>query len=370
MQPETNTAPASIGSDNPNGFRSEGEFHRLLEFEIRRSERSRRPVLLARIDLRGLCQTGNTRRHRELLAGAIGRSVRQVDIAGWYRADTEIGVIFVGARDTAQDVLLQRLRGRVESRMAPAASSCIRYTLNIYALPPRSVDHDGDTRQLDCGELASFVGGKAVRRSCDLARRSMDVVGSVVAIAMFLPAFVIVPILIKLTTSGPVFFRQTRLGMCGKPFVLLKFRSMYVDSSEAVHRTFSHGFITAKTASTGDTFKMRHDPRVTPLGRVLRRTSLDEIPQFFNVLKGEMSLVGPRPPIPYEVDKYQLWHLRRILCAKPGITGLWQVAGRSRTTFDEMVRMDIRYLSQRSLWYDAVLLLRTVVAVISAKGAY
>jgi len=158
-----------------------------------------------------------------------------------------------------------------------------------------------------------------------------------------------------------------------KPFTMLKFRTMYLNADHGLHHEFVSRFIKANGTIHGpghnEFFKLTNDPRVTPVGRILRKTSLDELPQLWNVLRGAMSLVGPRPPVPYEFEQYKPWHRRRVLEAKPGITGLWQVAGRSRTTFDEMVRLDLRYARTRSLWTDIKILLATPAAVISGKGA-
>jgi lipopolysaccharide/colanic/teichoic acid biosynthesis glycosyltransferase len=179
-----------------------------------------------------------------------------------------------------------------------------------------------------------------------------------------------------------VFFRQERVGQHAKPFTMLKFRTMRVDAGHELHQQYVSQFIQSNgQAKPGDAktgtesaappvFKIVNDPRVTPLGHFLRRSSLDELPQFWNVLIGEMSLVGPRPPLPYEVKVYKRWHRRRLFVAKPGITGLWQVTGRSRTTFDEMVRLDIRYAKNPSVWTDVKILLATPRAVISGNGAH
>ena len=173
----------------------------------------------------------------------------------------------------------------------------------------------------------------AARRSSCCARRSCSIIA----------------VLVKWTSKGPVFFRQERVGQHARPFRMLKFRTMRVDAGHEIHQQYVTQYIQGQAASNAASggapavFKLVGDPRVTRLGSFLRRSSLDEVPQFWNVLKGEMSLVGPRPPLPYEVKCYKPWHLRRVLDAKPGITGLWQVTGRSRTTFDEMVRLDIRY---------------------------
>ena len=145
---------------------------------------------------------------------------------------------------------------------------------------------------------------------------------------------------------------------------------MYVNNDAEIHKIYVQNLIERKVNESEGTFKIKNDPRITAFGRFLRKSSLDELPQFINVLKGEMSLVGPRPPIPYEFEKYSLWHRRRILEVKPGITGEWQVNGRSRTTFDEMVRMDLRYIRNQCIWLDLKILLKTPLAVVTASGAY
>jgi lipopolysaccharide/colanic/teichoic acid biosynthesis glycosyltransferase len=162
------------------------------------------------------------------------------------------------------------------------------------------------------------------------------------------------------------------VGQYGHRFEFLKFRSMHVGNNNAIHKEFVKNLITgaAESAAQNKVYKLTNDPRITPIGHFLRRSSLDELPQFFNVLTGQMSLVGPRPPIPYEVEVYEMWHRRRLLAVKPGITGLWQVQGRSRTTFDEMVRLDLQYARTWSVWMDLRILLQTPRAMVSGDGAH
>jgi lipopolysaccharide/colanic/teichoic acid biosynthesis glycosyltransferase len=145
---------------------------------------------------------------------------------------------------------------------------------------------------------------------------------------------------------------------------------MYVNSDPTIHKEYVQRLIDKKANEADGMYKIKHDPRVTSVGRFIRKSSIDEFPQFINVLRGDMSLVGPRPPIPYEFDSYSLWHRRRVLEARPGITGAWQVDGRSRTTFDEMVRMDIRYMRNQSFWLDTKILLKTPLAVFRGEGAF
>jgi lipopolysaccharide/colanic/teichoic acid biosynthesis glycosyltransferase len=203
------------------------------------------------------------------------------------------------------------------------------------------------------------------------SKRVLDLAGSIALITLLAPVFLLISALIKLTSTGPIFFRQLRVGQHGRPFTMLKFRTMQVNADERIHQQYVTQFIQSGAAAGPDkVFKIVDDPRVTPLGRFLRRASLDELPQFFNVLRGDMALVGPRPPLPYEVSRYKRWHHRRLSEAKPGITGLWQVTGRSRTTFDEMVRLDLRYAKRYSLWTDIKILLATPRAVVSGRGAH
>ena len=204
----------------------------------------------------------------------------------------------------------------------------------------------------------------------------MDIAGSGLILALSAPLFLVVAGAVKLSSNGPVLFRQQRVGQYGQRFTFLKFRSMYVNCDHSVHKAFVTEFITSQAEremsnTNGERiYKLSNDTRVTRIGRFLRKTSLDELPQFLNVFKGEMSLVGPRPPIPYELAAYQTWHRRRVLEVKPGITGLWQVTGRSRVKFDEMVRLDLRYASSWSPWVDAKILMRTPMAVIKGTGAH
>jgi lipopolysaccharide/colanic/teichoic acid biosynthesis glycosyltransferase len=206
-------------------------------------------------------------------------------------------------------------------------------------------------------------------------KRLLDVCGALAGIVLLSPLMLATAIAVAASSPGPIVFKQTRIGRKGVPFSFYKFRSMYCNNDDRIHRDYVATLIKGDVAAAnqGDggkpLFKLKADPRVTRVGRFIRKTSLDELPQLFNVLKGDMSLVGPRPPVPYEVEKYQSWHLRRILEARPGITGLWQVEGRSKTTFDEMVRLDLRYIGKCSLWFDLKLILRTVAVVLRDEGA-
>lgn len=195
-------------------------------------------------------------------------------------------------------------------------------------------------------------------------KRFLDILGSVIALILLLPLFVVLAVIIKLTSPGPVFFVQVRVGQFGRNFSFYKFRSMYVDAEAR-----KAALLSQNQSADGVIFKMKNDPRITPIGRILRKTSMDELPQFLNVLFGDMSLVGPRPPLPSEVAQYSL-EARKRLNVRPGLTCLWQVSGRSDIPFKEQVSLDKEYISSRSLKQDILILLRTIPAIISGRGAY
>lgn len=197
-----------------------------------------------------------------------------------------------------------------------------------------------------------------------IAKRLLDIVGATVGLLILGP-LVMLPaaVAIRLTSPGPILFRQRRSGLHGRLFTMYKFRTM-VDNAEMLRVELE-----AFNEAAGPVFKMKQDPRVTPVGRYLRRTSIDELPQLWNVLKGDMSLVGPRPPIPSEVSKYDPWHRRR-LSMKPGLTCLWQISGRSNVGFDQWMKLDLQYIDNWSLWLDLKILARTVPVVLSGLGAH
>ncbi len=202
-------------------------------------------------------------------------------------------------------------------------------------------------------------------------KRLMDILFTLLLLPFLLLAVAIIATLIRLDSPGPIFFRQKRIGQSGIEFGFLKFRSMRVNNDDAGHRVaieqFMNGCAIDESTDSVIPYKIRNDPRITRVGRFIRKTSLDELPQFFNVLHGEMTLVGPRPPVPYEFEHYSS-HDKLRLSGKPGLTGIWQVYGRSRVSFAEMVEMDINYLEQQSLRQDLKLILLTIPVMIYARG--
>ena len=208
----------------------------------------------------------------------------------------------------------------------------------------------------------------AVPISAVLFKRIFDVGFSLLLLGLTLPTLFIAAFCIRLTSRGPVLFRQSRVGLGGREFTMFKFRTMTV-SSEEVHRRYAEEWIRAGEDARQDhgAFKIAADPRITFVGRLLRKFSLDELPQLWNVLVGDMSLVGPRPALPYEVALYEAWHRQR-LNALPGLTGLWQVSGRNQLTFDQMVEFDLKYIRTWSLLGDLKILLRTIPVVVAGTG--
>ena len=194
-------------------------------------------------------------------------------------------------------------------------------------------------------------------------KRLFDLAVSLTALALLVPLLAVIALLVKLGSPGPVLYRQQRVSRGGRLFELLKFRTMVVGAEYMV------ADLKARNEADGPLFKIRDDPRVTRVGRFLRRYSLDELPQLWNVLKGEMSLVGPRPPLPREVDAYEDWQLDRLE-VRPGITGLWQVSGRSELPFDEYVRLDLFYIENWSLAYDLFIIAKTIPMLLAARGAF
>ena len=218
---------------------------------------------------------------------------------------------------------------------------------------------------IDDARLAvAHLGSSHERTGLDVACRALDLLVTVVALVALLPLILLIALIIKVDSSGPVFFRQQRLGRARKPFQVAKFRTMRHGVDHDVHRDYMLTLIASGTPAP----KLAGDVRVTRFGAFLRRTSLDELPQLWNVLRGEMSLVGPRPPIPYEVEHYPPHWFTRF-AVKPGLTGLWQVSGRSEVSLEAMIELDAEYVERRSLWLNVWIILRTVPAVLSARGA-
>lgn len=348
-------------------FLSQERFVRTLALERKRAERSRQCFVLMLLESAALMNgTGAL----EIIVESLGRCTRETDIKGWYKACSVIGVVFteIGSSSgrAAANVLSEKVNGALGSVLSAEQMRGIRISFHLY---PEDWENGGHGCPLDPALYPDLLSGPDPRKHARLVKRCMDVAGSLGALLLLSPALAAIALLIKLTSKGPVLFKQTRIGQHGRRFTFLKFRSMYENGDQRIHEEHVKGLISGKRRQQV-AHKLKDDPRVTPLGKILRKTSLDELPQFLNVLSGEMSLVGPRPPIAYEYLAYEPWHRRRLLAVKPGITGPWQVEGRSRVKFEDMVRMDLNYASSWSFWTDLKILFRTPKAVLSGSGAY
>ncbi|MFH0810088.1 MAG: sugar transferase [Pseudomonadota bacterium] len=357
---------------------SVGELSIRLEEERSRAERSSLPLSVILCDLGRVEESFGAARGFEHFLGGLCRwlqgSLRRVDVRGWYDA-SQVAILLPATPHEGAECVLERLAGWLEAELRQKKCPEVADPRRLLQLAtyPDCVRRRA-ARRVEAG-LPSFAGGPSLGGVNRIIKRGLDIgIGSIMLL-LSLPAVVLIGMAIRLTSPGPAIYRQVRLGEGGGPFNYYKFRSMHMANDDTGHREYTRRLISGEveTINNGEVgnlcLKLRRDPRVTALGRFLRRSSLDELPQLINVLKGDMSLVGPRPPIPYETEHYRDWHLRRILAAKPGMTGLWQVRSRSSSSFDEMVRLDLCYADSWSIWADLKILFQTIPAVLSAKGA-
>lgn len=355
---------------------NEATFHRMIVIERKRTERSKQPFLLMLLE--GSRHRDSTKNGASLdnIVSALLSSIRETDVVGWYKDRTTVGVMYTGLvvnnKNTVLSMILNKVSAVLGDKLTSEQFSQVSISFHFF---PDDWDEESSGRPSNPALYPDLFSTSNDKRPVVIIKRAMDILGSSLMLSLCAPAFLIIAMAIKASSKGPVFFRQQRVGQYGQHFTFLKFRSMYLNNDHSVHKEFITKFIASeatKQPSTGNgkgVFKLTNDKRVTRVGKFLRRTSLDELPQFLNVLRGEMSLVGPRPPIPYELAAYQTWHRRRVLEVKPGITGLWQVMGRSRVDFDEMVRLDLRYATTWSPSLDLTILMRTPLAVIKGEGA-
>jgi len=373
----TRLVPTRPVLDGERTVLSEEAFRRMIAIERKRTERSRKPFLLMLLDTGSSHAGPNNGKAFRNVVSTLLISTRETDVTGWYEENAIMGVMFTELVLDEKKSILSTMLNRVTSALRDNLTfeQFNRISISFHLFPD---DWENDLPEGSGNPTLypDLMKREHSRKMSTGIKRAMDILGSLLALLFNAPVFFVVAVAVKLSSKGPVFFRQTRVGQHGKAFTFLKFRSMYVDNDSSVHEQYVKQLIAGQAEqhpSNGNgngVYKLTNDNRVTPVGAFLRRTSLDELPQFLNVLKGEMSLVGPRPPVPYEVEAYDIWHRRRLLEAKPGITGLWQVNGRSRVKFDEMVRLDLRYARTWSPWLDLKILLRTPGAVLFGEGAY
>ena len=380
------------------GVHSVEEFHRMLRNEQGRADRSQEEFSVLLFAING---AGSTSAQFEGLAEALIGRTRSTDTVGWFDGQY-LGVILpytpaAGAQQLAADVC----------RACSAAG--VARDWSVYTYPSKWFSNDNGSRRqyyfmdilpgwgaaesancygsgTDTPETAvelsactygaranpncgARAGGPQLfcRRPLPVWKRAMDIVMAAGGLVLLSPLIVLISLIIKGVSRGPVFFKQQRVGYMGRPFTMWKFRTMKVNSDPSNHKQYVTRLING-AAENGEAFgkpmiKLDDDPRIVPFGKILRKTCLDELPQLFNVLRGKMTLVGPRPAIDYEVQVYSAWHYRR-LDAVPGVTGLWQVNGKNRLSFNQMVRLDIKYLKEQSFWLDVSILLKTPYAVL------
>jgi lipopolysaccharide/colanic/teichoic acid biosynthesis glycosyltransferase len=352
---------------------NENLFRGVLTRERKRSDRSNRAFVLLVLGMSDASGPGAS----VIPAAAIDAVAvvkRQTDVAGWLQARTLLAVIIADIPTFRLLDAGEEIGGRLRGELAKLDGlDAKRYRVEVRVYPEPKRPGTGTQWAVDPLFYPELWPARRLGTTYDILKRTLDIVGSLTLLISLAPLMLVIAVLVKSGSRGPVLFKQMRVGWMMKSFTMLKFRTMVANADPKVHQDYVSAFIEAgangRKAATNGLYKLTTDRRITWIGAVLRKTSLDELPQLWNVLRGEMSLVGPRPPLPYEVDRYGSWHRARILEAKPGMTGLWQVTGRSTTTFDEMVRLDIRYARERSFWTDVKILLATPGVVLSGKGA-
>jgi exopolysaccharide biosynthesis polyprenyl glycosylphosphotransferase len=347
----------------------ENSFRGMIALERKRTERSRQPFLLLLLDAGSCLPSDASGRVLGQVLSALALATRETDVTGWYKTHSVVGVMFTEISIDERGSILSTVMSRVSETLRNnlTLQNFSQVSISLHVFPE---EWKRDATQGNPTFYPDLLHRNEAQSAARVIKRLMDIVGSASALLFLSPIFLLVALLVKLSSEGPIFFKQERLGQFGKTFTFLKFRSMHANNDHQIHQNFIRRVIKGEHDGRAEgggkaVFKMTNDPRITRVGRFIRRTSLDELPQFINVLIGEMSLVGPRPPIAYECEEYDIWHRRRVLEVQPGITGLWQVKGRSRVRFDDMVRLDLQYARTWSLWLDVQILLQTPRALFS-----
>jgi lipopolysaccharide/colanic/teichoic acid biosynthesis glycosyltransferase len=378
-EPKRQAVSFANGSSAMASFLSEDHFRRMLSRERKRSERSRKHLVLMLIDGKGV-KSKKTDALLEQIAVVLGASIRETDLAGWFETNAVFGVIFTEFGQAEVSTAVKIIEGKITAALQGSfkVSQLNSFQISFYAFPD-GWDGNGHARAVDEELYPDLFEVEEKKKLSLLVKRTMDICGAATALTILAPAFLALAALVKLTSKGPVFFRQQRVGRYGLNFEFLKFRSMYVSTDAAIHKEYVRNFIAGKTAASADTtkktvYKITNDPRVTWIGKIMRRTSLDEIPQFWNVLRGEMSIVGPRPERPEFLDQLEaevpFWTQRLLL--RPGITGWAQI--RAAYAADalgtvEKLSYDLWYLRHRSIALDTIICLKTLPRMALLRGA-
>ena len=322
-----------------------------------------------------LTEKGEKQEVLALLNSTLPLRVRSIDAVGWLDPQ-HVGVLLPETKSAGARMFASKICQETGSINPPLNYKIYTYPSNeltdpqkvpLYVLP-ETTSHNRQgvaTGREGCLSKTQRSVDYMFCLSKRILKRGFDLLGATVFLLMFFPLFLAIAALIKIVSPGPVFYKQQRIGYAGQPFTFLKFRTMRLNAETQEHQDYLASLINGSSdenESSVPMAKLDHDPQIIPCGNLLRKSCLDELPQLLNVLRGEMSLVGPRPPIPYEVKEYHSWHRGRFN-AIPGMTGLWQVSGKNKLSFREMVRLDIRYARDRSLWVDIKILFRTPLAI-------
>ena len=345
-------------------FLSIEDFRRQLDREKHRTDRTECPFTLM---LFGIGQTsseiGLNNEDLKELASMVQEVTRASDYKGWFLNGNEllVGVLMPDTKPEESGHLFNR----VKASMPSTFTRHINLSTTVYSYPVQAdLNTDEPARMKLISEPvdSNMVSEKEI--DTPSWKRTLDIVGALTTILLLSPIWILVSLYIKLVSPGPVFFKQKRVGLGGNHFMMIKFRTMSVKVDPDAHRRYVESLIKAESGNNDKPMIKQEDrPEIIPGGKIIRSLCLDEIPQLLNVLKGEMSMVGPRPAMEYEVQQYAGWHHKRLY-ALPGMTGLWQVSGKNRLTFNEMVRLDIRYTRQMSFITDLRILLKTIPAII------
>lgn len=328
------------------------EFSTLIKRERFRADRNNQKFSLITFDVGG--QNKNLS-HIELLTDILTSRIRICDEVGWFD-EQRIAVLLPetaikGARKLAHCI----------SEKITLAGILLHCTMYMY---PSMKWIDGESLSAPSCPVDTVHEKLTVGHRVPIWKRTMDIIGSSIGILIMSPLLIAFTIMIKIVSPGPVFFRQERVGRSGNIFTLFKFRTMSVNNDESEHRKYLKNLIGDGSEDEKPMIKLDDNARIIPFGKIIRSMAIDELPQLINVLRGEMSLVGPRPCIPYEAEEYLRWHARRFDIT-PGLTGLWQVSGKNKTTFKEMIRLDIKYAAERSFLMDVIIFLKTPLVVLS-----
>ena len=341
-------------NDLQQGIHSSEDFHKVLKRERFRADRNNHEFSLIVFDVGVLKKNMGAARH---FIDILTSRVRISDEVGLYD-ERRLAVLLPDTSSRGARVLADNVCSEI-----PASASYLEYECFTYTYPSQKRFAVNSFSR--SSRFAEDVNIKiAVGHKTPLWKRSIDIIFALIFMLALSPLLMLVAIMIKMVSPGPVFFRQKRVGRSGKIFTLYKFRTMKVNNNVAAHHEYLKELINGDSNREKPMVKLKNDSRIIPMGNIVRKASIDELPQLINILCGEMSLVGPRPCIPYEAEEYLHWHARRFDII-PGLTGLWQVSGKNNTTFKEMIRLDIEYAVRRSFLLDIKILLKTPMVVLS-----